>query len=241
MTSTTTPSALTTLVTSYTTPASTSPSSSTPTTTPSSNLNPNLNLNPKTSALTLQVLHNLQHQHLWTSLQIHELTSTVPTAPASTESHTETINLISGIPPHRLYTHPDEQFYLLERGLREEDLELERMFVLPTVQGHTWSLRRLAGVFDALPEAEDPGDLGGEVEDEAGVVVGEDDNSSNNGSGRSKADKLKEYYRYRKQARATREWGGKRMLLAMVDRQMGGDSTVVYYVVQDGAVKPRQN
>ncbi|OJK02804.1 hypothetical protein ASPACDRAFT_40117 [Aspergillus aculeatus ATCC 16872] len=238
MTSTTTPSALTTLITSYATPTPTSPSSSNPTTTPNPNLN--LNLNPKTSALTLQVLHNLQHQHLWTSLQIHELPSTVPTAAASPEYNTDKINLISGIPPHRLYTHPDEQFYLLERGLREEDLELERMFVIPTVQGHTWSLRRLAGVFDALPEVEDPGDLGGEVEDEE-EVVGEDDNGSNNGSGRSKADKLKEYYQYRKQARATREWGGKRMLLAMVDRQMGGDSTVVYYVVQDGAVKPRQN
>ncbi|RAH83543.1 hypothetical protein BO86DRAFT_358702 [Aspergillus japonicus CBS 114.51] len=231
MTSTTSPSALTTLITSTSPTTSPSPSSSNPTTTtpPSPNLNLNPNLNPKTSALTLQVLHNLQHQHLWTSLQVHELPSTVPAAAAaSTESDSPNqINLISGIPPHRLYTHPDEQFYLLERGLREEDLELERMFVLPTVQGHTWSLRRLAGVFDALPGLEDSGD--GE---------GEDDDRTNSSS---KADKLKEYYAYRKQARVTREWGGKRMLLAMVDRQMGGDSTVVYYVVQDGAVKPRQN
>ncbi|PYH79974.1 hypothetical protein BO82DRAFT_122652 [Aspergillus uvarum CBS 121591] len=235
MTSTTSPSALTTLITSFTSPTP-SPSSSNPTTTTTTPPSPNLNLNPKTSALTLQVLHNLQHQHLWTSLQIHELPSTFPAAAASTESDPPNhINLISGIPPHRLYTHPDEQFYLLERGLREEDLELERMFVLPTVQGHTWSLRRLAGVFDALPALEDSGDVGEEDDDEGEGEDGDRTNSS------SKADKLKEYYAYRKQARVTREWGGKRMLLAMVDRQMGGDSTVVYYVVQDGAVKPRQN
>lgn len=113
---------------------------------------------------------------------------------------------------------------MLERGLREDDVELERMFVLPTVQGESWTLRKLAGVFDSLPEGSGEGE----------VLEG-------GGAGGEKAEKLREYYEYREKARATKEWGGKRLLLAMVDRRMGGDGTVVYYVVQDGAVKPRQN
>ncbi|PWY72389.1 hypothetical protein BO70DRAFT_373457 [Aspergillus heteromorphus CBS 117.55] len=209
-----TPSALTTLI-----------SSSSPTT--------------PLSASTIQILHNLQHQHLWTSLRVHDLHLNLPhttTTSSSSPSDPSPLYLISGIPPHRLYTHPDEQLYILERGLREDDIELERMFVLPTVQGQSWSLRKMAGVFDSLPEGEggaggaDGGDTETETETDALREVDE-----------GKAAKLREYYAYREKARETREWGGKRILLGMVDRQMGGDGTVVYYVVQDGAVKPRQN
>ncbi|GCB22131.1 probable tRNA-splicing endonuclease subunit tsp-1 [Aspergillus awamori] len=167
------------------------------------------------SANTIQILHNLQHQHLWTSLRVHDLH--LPSK--STTGPEQSLYLISGIPPHHLYIHPDEQLFMLERGLREDDVELERMFVLPTVQGESWTLRKLAGVFDSLPEGSEE------------VLEG----------GGEKAEKLREYYEYRGKARATKEWGGKRLLLAMVDRRMGGDGTVVYYVVQDGAVKPRQN
>ncbi|KAI9375732.1 tRNA-splicing endonuclease subunit Sen15 [Aspergillus egyptiacus] len=191
------PSALTTLV------------SSAPTTTD----------NPL-SHTTYQVLHNLQHQHLWTSLKTHDLSTSFP------------ISLISGIPPNRVYTHPDEQLYMVERGLREEDLELDRMFVLPTVQGQSWSLEKMTAVFDALP---DPS-----AEEAEGQSLGtvEDAQSATN---TNKAAKLAEYYEYRVKARGTGEWGGKRLLLAMIDKGMGGEGTVVYYVVQEGAVKPRQN
>lgn len=96
----------------------------------------------------------------------------------------------------------------------------ERIFVIPTAQGQTWSLGRMAGVFDSADEGNEGVELGLEGE---------------------KAEGLKAYYARRKTARETREWGGKRMLLAMVDKGMGGDGTVVYYVVQEGAVKPRQN
>lgn len=117
---------------------------------------------------------------------------------------------------------------MLEKGLREEDLIPERIFVLPTVQGQSWSLRKLAQVFDSLPEAEE----------QPQTLVGRDDTD---GPGKEKAAKLVEYYERREKARATKEWGGKRLLLAMVDKGMGGDGTVVYYVVQEGTVKPRQN
>ncbi|KAL2822534.1 tRNA-splicing endonuclease subunit Sen15 [Aspergillus granulosus] len=174
-----------------------------------------------TSATTSQVLHNLQHQHLWTSLRVHDLKLSFP------------VSLISGIPPHRVYTHPDEQLYMVEHSLREEDVELDRMFVLPTVQGQSWSLGNMAAVFDALPN---PGDEEADAEAHAA-----DDDAVTDGANADKAAKLADYYQYRAKALQTGEWGGKRLLLAMIDKGMGGEGTVVYYVVQEGAVKPRQN
>lgn len=173
------------------------------------------------SATTAQILHNLRHQHLWTSLETHPLV--IPQPPQSESKPESHVFLISGIPPHRVYTHPDEQLFLLEKGLREDELPPERMAVLPLAQGQAWSLRRMAAVFDSL---------GGGAEEEG---------LSLEGVGGGVKGKLEEYYERRKQARHTREWGGKKLLLAMVDRGMGGDGTVVYYVVQEGAVKPRQN
>lgn len=80
----------------------------------------------------------------------------------------------------------------------------------------------MAAVFDSLPDSDEEGPDVSEIEG-------------------SKAEALAEYYQRRKSARGTKEWGGKRLLLAMVDKGMGGDGTVAYYVVQEGAVKPRQN
>ncbi|KAJ9247875.1 hypothetical protein C8Q69DRAFT_149397 [Paecilomyces variotii] len=172
------------------------------------------------SALTTQILHNLKHQHLWTSLQIHQLPSTT--------DQDASIPLISGIPPNRLYTHPDEQLWMLENNLRDDDIGPERFFVLPTTRGQKFTLRKLAGVFDSLPEVE---------EDERPLLTQVTDDQKT----KDKAEKLSAYYERRKQMSKTQEWGGKRLLLAMVDRGVGGDGTVVYYVIQEGTVKPRQN
>lgn len=179
------------------------------------------------SATTLQILHNLQHQHLWSSLQIHDISTALeasenPSKRPITSSPDDTApTLISGIPPHRVYTHPDEQLYMLEQGLREDDLKPERLFVIPTAQGQAWSLRRMAAVFDAMSDVQ------------ADETTG-DGNTA-------KAEQLAKYYERREVVRKTKEWGGKRVLLAMVDKGMGGEGTVVYYVVQEGEVKPRQN
>lgn len=166
------------------------------------------------SALTTQVLHNLQHQHLWTSLDTHQLLD-------------EAAILISGVPPHRVYTHPDEQLYLLELGLREHDLPPERMLVLPTTQGQSWTLRKIAAVFDSLPTLEPVSS------DKADGEETEED--------KEKKAKLAKFFERKEQAMQAKEWGGKRLLFAMVDRLVGGDGTVVYYVFQEGIVKPRQN
>ncbi|KAL1961351.1 hypothetical protein VTO42DRAFT_79 [Malbranchea cinnamomea] len=164
--------------------------------------------NPIT-ALTLQVFHNLQHQHLWTSLRIHE---------PRTLSPSQSIPLISGIPPQSIYIHPDEQAYMLELGIRLEETAVDREWVIPTAQGQTWSLRRLAEVFDALPDRKE--DIQA-PDSKRGLV----------------SNKVLEYERKKREE----PWGGKRALLSMVNRNKGGDGTVVYYIILEGTVKPRQN
>jgi hypothetical protein len=59
--------------------------------------------------LASQILHNLRYQHDWTSLRIHTLT------PPSTSSNLLPRPLISGLPPQRIYIHPDEQVELLKQ------------------------------------------------------------------------------------------------------------------------------
>ena len=101
--------------------------------------------------------------------------------------------------------HPDQQVEELKAGVKEEDEEVhvEREWVLPTHLLEKWSLRRFAEVFDAV--GEEPPEVDGEEISEEG--------------------------------RGKRRRGGKRVLLATV----GDDSTIVYYIVHDGIVKPRQN
>lgn len=125
---------------------------------------------------------------------------------------------------------------MLERGLRDDDIDAERTFVIPTVQGQSWSLRRMAAVFDSLPKInEELGSLA--VVENREDAVADNDNDIDD----QKEAKIRGYLEYRRKARETGQWGGKRLLLGMVDRGMGGEGTVVYYVVQEGAVKPRQN
>ncbi len=92
----------------------------------------------------------------------------------------------------------------------------EREWVLPTHLREKWSLRRFADVFDGIGVV--PPD---HVETE-NPLDAEDVVSSNSKVHKEKTDKRR---------------GGKRVLLATVD----SDSTVVYYIVHDGIVKPRQN
>ncbi|KAL8854834.1 MAG: hypothetical protein Q9221_000340 [Calogaya cf. arnoldii] len=147
-------------------------------------------------ALAAQVLHNLQYQHDWTELRIH------------TQSSDPEISfpkpLVSGLPPHRVYVHPDEQIEMLKQNLQERDVPSEREWVLPTHLRESWSLRKFADVFDGIDQIPPAVHQASEDKRKGGI--------------------------------GTRR-GGKRLLLATV----GDDSTVVYYVVHDGIVKPRQN
>jgi tRNA-splicing endonuclease subunit Sen15 len=151
--------------------------------------------------LAVQIAHNLEHQHLWTGLRIHD-TSPIDSSPLPRP-------MVSGLPPQRLYIHPDEQIALLQTqkaqgktGLGE--VKAEREWVLPSHLREKWTLRRFADVFAKVGIMPPPN----EDEDE-------DEEEQRENKWRDK----------------------KRVVLATVD----DDSTIVYYIVHDGIVKPRQN
>lgn len=191
--------------------------------------------------LALQIAHNLKHNHSWTSLRLHY-------PPPPSNQHTSTAMptrrpLLSGLPPKRLYVHPDEQIAYLQRQHEASssggggegknaapaladanELPPEREWVLPGHLRERWSLRLMAGVFDSVSRCVPPGDGDGDVrEDGEGVLFDEDEDEGMEGdSGESNEWRIKM---------------PKRLLMAILE----DDSTVVYYVVHDGVVKPRQN
>ncbi|TWU74755.1 hypothetical protein ED733_005798 [Metarhizium rileyi] len=121
------------------------------------------------------VLHNLKDQHDWTCLELHD---------GSERSRP----LIKGLPPRRLYLHPDDQISALaheEATGKKLVQEPEYEWVLAVHITEIWSLARFAAVFNRIPC---------------------------NGA------------------------QPKRILLATLHN----DSTVVYYLMHEGMVKPRQ-
>ena len=124
--------------------------------------------------------------------------------------------------------HPDEQVEMLRAGLREQDVRVEREWVLPTHLREKWSLRKFADVFDAVAE-EPPEEDWAEEQGESGLVGKATDGAGNRkGHTGSGLDPSRE---------GSGRRGGKRVLLAT----LSDDSTVVYYIVHEGLVKPRQN
>ena len=152
-------------------------------------------------ALALQVQYDLQYQHDWTAIKLHTHSGTSTSAGASLLPRP----LLSGLPAHHVYIHPDEQADILKQGLTEKDVSVEEEWVLPTHLRERWTLRRFAELFDAIEEAPP------EREAQRGPT------------------ERKSYQRTRKR--------GKRLLMAVVN----DDSTIVYYIIHDGIVKPRQN
>jgi tRNA-splicing endonuclease subunit Sen15 len=168
--------------------------------------------NPHLLYLALQIQHNLQYQHRWVKLKLHQVSPLDGTPLARP--------LISGLPPRRLYVHPDEQIELLrletERSAQSnssgpvsetnEDSAYseptpEFEWVLPTHIREEWSLGRFAESFASIGK------------------VPPDDRHDNEA------------------ATADVSNTAKRMMLAILQ----DDSTIVYYFIHDGTVKPRQN
>ncbi|TVY54212.1 putative tRNA-splicing endonuclease subunit tsp-1, partial [Lachnellula suecica] len=152
--------------------------------------------------LATQILHDLQHQHDWTSLTIHThspLTSATLPRP-----------IVSGLPPKKAYIHPDEQIEILKaehetgKSIKHEP---EREWVLPSQIQESFSLAKFAAVFDALSTVPPGGD---EEEEEEERNVGW-------------------------------KWQGKNRQKRLLLGTVHDDSTVVYYIIHDGIVKPRQN
>ncbi|KAK0646467.1 tRNA-splicing endonuclease subunit Sen15 [Cercophora newfieldiana] len=154
-------------------------------------------------ALAKVVLNNLENQHDWTEAQMH--------TPANLPRP-----MIYGLPPKRLYVHPDEQIAIIkaEKNRSERIPQTpEFEWVLPTHLAEKWSPAQFAAVFDAI-DAIPPG---GSSEDDSDSAGPED------------VDAQWKLWRGSKR--------GKRLLLATVQ----DDSTVSYYFMFDGLVKPRQN
>ncbi|KAI5460075.1 tRNA-splicing endonuclease subunit Sen15 [Mariannaea sp. PMI_226] len=125
--------------------------------------------------VTTTVLRNLEDQHDWVDLQIHDASGPRP--------------LIRGLPPRRLYIHPDDQIAALaneDATSQQITQEAEHEWVMAVHHKEKWTLRAFAAVFDSIQHS------------------------------------------------GPRE---KRILLATVHN----DSTVVYYFMHEGMVKPRQN
>lgn len=158
--------------------------------------------------LALNILHNLQYQHDWTSLSIHTHSSSNTLLPRP---------MISGLPPRRAYIHPDEQVAILKvehqtgKAVKQHP---EMEWVLPAHWEEKMSLAKFSEIFDAVGTVP-PG--------------GEAANNDENEDQEEEAKKVGD------------EWRGenrqKRLLLATVH----DDSTVIYYIMHDGIVKPRQN
>lgn len=232
--------------------------------------------------LALQIKHNLEHQHHWTDLQIHTETFTTDKPSDRTAVRTKHVPprpLISGLPPTRLYMHPEEQIALLTKRSKkpsstaastsvsvaapttnatanttangtadanvtanatgtaaddhsaEQTNELsalmgsvkpEREWVLPSQLNEKWSLRRFGEVFDAVDHVPPPPPAP----------------SQGNGTGSGEGDKDRGDEEVEDDDEEKNPWRTlKRVLLATVDT----DSTIAYYLIHDGIVKPRQN
>lgn len=154
-------------------------------------------------ALAKIVLNNLENQHDWTGTKIH----TQPDLPRP---------LIYGLPPKRLYVHPDEQIETIkvEKDRSERITQTpEFEWVLPLHLAEKWSPAQFAAVFDALEP------------------IPPCDGSNGDESPDGKDDPLAQLKLWRGPKR------GKRILLATIQ----DDSTITYYFMHDGLVKPRQN
>ncbi|KAI1167843.1 tRNA-splicing endonuclease subunit Sen15 [Nemania serpens] len=131
------------------------------------------------------VLDNLQYQHEWTEL--HLLTH----SPVTLEPLMRP--MVAGLPPRRLYVHPDDQIEMVKSTAvpNSKILDMPEVeWVLPTHISEKWTLKLFAAVFDSLPAQ-----------------------------------------------LSARPGRPKKIVLATIH----DDSTVVYYLLHDGIVKPRQN
>ncbi len=151
--------------------------------------------------LTSIVVQDLKHQHNWSQLMIHLEGTSVDSALSRP--------IISGLPPKRIYVHPDEQTESIQleqcTGKKvNEDPEFE--WVLPVHLNEKISLRLLSIVFDAISP----------VPPNTQELLLDDKTLGMNWRGAER---------------------NKRMLIAIVH----DDSTIAYYIVHDGIVKPRQN
>lgn len=161
----------------------------------------------------VSIVHkNLLHQADWSDLRIHSS----PDLPRP---------LISGTPPEPVYADPDGSGIA---GEKRGGSKVDREWVLPVHLCEKWSVRQWAAVFDSIP-AEPPDHRESSQKSggpEAGARAG--DCGSTPPSPPPPPPQLQE---------GDVQQRKKRLVMGIVS----GDSTVVYYIVHDGIVKPKQN
>ncbi|KAM3415589.1 putative tRNA-splicing endonuclease subunit tsp-1 [Cercospora zeina] len=165
--------------------------------------------------LAVQIAHNLHYQHLWTHIRIHTHS---PTTGADLPRP-----ILSGLPPQRLYVHPDEQIELLQKQKDEgksgmPELSREREWVLPSHLREHWSLRRFGEIFDTIEAV--PRTMKGN-HDKSGTLFGE-----LNGDDAALADELDGGDAVAGDEGNVNKWRAnmpKRLLLATVDNDNGYD------------------
>lgn len=174
--------------------------------------------------LAKTVRENLELEKDWTAVEIHPVAAPASAASAGAP---DARPLLHGLPPRRMYVHPDEQIAIIraekERGGERIPQPPEAEWVLPMHLNEKWSMARFAAVFDSI-DAIPPSAAQGED--------GEQDVGGGSAAQQLDADADSELW---KQWRGPKR--GKRIILAIVQ----DDSTVSYYAMHDGIVKPRQN
>jgi tRNA-splicing endonuclease subunit Sen15, fungi type len=211
---------------------------------------------PDIHRLALHITHNLRFQHEWTDIRLHYHLRIGP------EEHSLPRPVISGLPPKRLYVHPDEQIDFLQKQRNAgkagwPELSKEREWVLPSQLREAWTLRRFGEVFDSLstvpptmtsgPPFADAEQLRWAAQPDGSTPSGSiasvsqspisDRSASASASSRKSSVPVRNSAESQQESNPWRLKNPKRMLLATLD----DDSTVVYYIVHDGIVKPRQN
>jgi tRNA-splicing endonuclease subunit Sen15 len=164
--------------------------------------------------LALQIKHNLEFQHRWTKIQLH-------TKSPLTGEHLER-PLLSGLPPRRIYVNPDEQVDLLRRETerKKQVKALAKASPNESILDEDIVLEpELEWVFPAHLREEWTLRRFGTLFDSIGPLPPPGNVSSTIDEPGTKWRTVK------------------RALLATLQ----DDSTIVYYFVHDGIVKPRQN
>lgn len=110
-----------------------------------------------------------------------------------------------------------------EEGKEKKKIEVkaEREWVLPTHLGEKMSLRRFAEVMDGLSVVPPDRQGGKDVTEDEGDV----DENKGEEEGKNVGDK----------------WQGEKRQKRLLLATLHDDSTVTYYIMHDGIVKPRQN
>ncbi|KAL8389233.1 hypothetical protein RB599_011027 [Gaeumannomyces hyphopodioides] len=170
--------------------------------------------------LAKTVQENLELEKDWTEVEVHAVTGR-----ASSGAAPDRRPLLRGLPPRRMYVHPDEQIAIIRAERERGDgarvpQPPEAEWVLPMDLAESWSMARFAAVFDSVAAVPPP------------AAAAEEGDGGGSAARELDADADSELWR---QWRGPRR--GKRVILAIVQ----DDSTVSYYVMHDGIVKPRQN